>query len=153
MDEDQLIVRSLRTFWGDHRGAGAVEFALTLPALMFLFLGTINAFLATYADVNLHSATEKAARWASIQAAAGVTTPTQTTVSAYAKTQYIGPGISDTYTYTTTGTCGATGSTASPNGYAVTSTATYQVYYGFGSIPFHLRAAACFPNQVQPVGS
>lgn len=137
------------TFWTDRRGASAVEFALTVPAMMFLLAGTINVFLAIYADVNLHSATEQAARWASIQAAAGTSVPTQATVSAYANTRYIGPGINAAYTYSTTGACGATGS----NGYAVSATGTYQVYFGVGSIPFQLRTKACFPNQVQPIAS
>jgi len=145
-------VRIGRTFWSDRRGASAVEFALIVPGMMFLLLGTINAFLAIYSDVNLHSATEQAARWASIQAAAGNTAPTQALVSAYAKTRYVGPGINATYTFSTTGACGAT-ATTTPDGYAVTATGTYRVYYGFGSIPFSLRTSACFPNQVQPVAS
>jgi Flp pilus assembly protein TadG len=146
MDEDQLT--HLRDFWSDREGSAA-EFGLVLPALMFLLLGSINVFLVTYANVNLHSATIKAARWASIQVASGASTPTQSTVSAYANTQYIGPGINPTYTYSTTGTCGATGNA----GFAVSATATYHVYYGFGSIPFNLRTAACFPNQVPPVAT
>ncbi len=150
-------MRVARTFWSDRCGASAVEFALVVPAMMFLLAGTINVFLAIYADVNLHSATEQAARWASIQAAAGNTAPTQALVSAYAKTRYIGPGINATYTFflpgtATTATCGATGDTGN-TGYTVSSTGTYQVYFGFASVPFHLRAAACFPNQVQPVAS
>ena len=141
-------MRVSRTFWSDRRGASAVEFALVIPALMFLLVGTINVFLAIYSDVNLHSATEQAARWASIQAAAGNTLPTTSSVNAYAQTRYIGPGISGSYVLSTTGACGA-----SATGYSVSSTGTYQVYFGFGSIPFHLRALACFPSQVQPVAS
>lgn len=142
-----------RAFWSDRRAAGAAEFALVLPALMFLLLGTMNVFLATYADVNLHSATEEAARWASIQVASGASNPTTATVTNYAKSRYVGPNIHTTYTYSTAGSCGATGSTANPNGYAVSSSGIYKVYYGFGSLNFTLRANACFPNQVQPVAS
>jgi len=142
-----------RAFWSDRRGASAVEFALVLPGLMFLLLGTINVFLVVYADVNLHSATEQAARWASIQVASGTSNPTSATVTAYAKTRYIGPGINAVYTLSNAGTCGAQGSTASPRGYAVSATGASQVYYGFGTIPFNLTASACFPNQVQPVAA
>jgi Flp pilus assembly protein TadG len=152
MDEDQLTPRNFHNFWTDRDGS-AVEFALTLPALLFLLLGTINVFLAAYANVNLHSATVKAARWASTQVASGASTPTSSTVTTYANTQYVGPGINPTYTLSTTGTCGALDSSSNPTGYAVTATGTFQVYYGFGTIPFHLRTASCFPSQVQPVAS
>ena len=129
----------------DRAGAGAAEFALVLPVLMFLILGVINVFMATYAAVNLHSASETAARWASVTYASG-TTPTQATVSAYAQSQYKGPNVGGTYVYSTNGTCGSTGS----SGYQVTATGTYKVYYGFGTMNFPIATQACFPNQTQP---
>ncbi len=80
-----------------------MEFALTIPALMFLLVGTINVFLAIYSDVNLHSATEQAARWASIQAAAGSTLPTTSSVNAYAQTAVYRSGHQRNYVLSTTG--------------------------------------------------
>jgi Flp pilus assembly protein TadG len=127
-------------FFRDDHGGGAAEFALILPALLFLLLGTVNLFAVVYAQTNLHSSVEAGARYWSVQTAAG-TTLTATQVQTYAGTQYIGPRINQTYVATQTGTCGSTGA----NGYSVSATATYGFYYGFGSISMPLAARACFP--------
>jgi Flp pilus assembly protein TadG len=127
-------------FFREERAAGAAEFALLLPALMFLLLGTVNLFAVVYAETNLHSSVEAAARYWSVNTASG-TTQTATQVQTYAGTQYKGPRISQVYVATQTGTCGSTGA----NGYSVSATATYRFYYGFGTVSMPLAAQACFP--------
>jgi Flp pilus assembly protein TadG len=134
-------VLGLVAFLRDRKGAGAVEFALVLPGLMFLLLGVINLFLVVYAQVNLHSSTEFAARKAAVYYSAHGSDATQSTVSGWASAMYFGPTISKTYTFTTNGTCGSTGS----NGHKVIASGSYRVYYGFGTVNFPLSANACFP--------
>ena len=49
----------------DHSGAGAVEFALVLPAVLMVIVGGIHLCLVSYTLAGLHYATEAAARCAS----------------------------------------------------------------------------------------
>jgi hypothetical protein len=143
LDEAQLTLRRWRAFGGGESGAGAAEFALILPALMFLLFGTINLFVVIYAEANLHSATEAAARWASVTiAATGTSTGvTPDTVSAFGKTKYIGPNIGVAFACSQSGGVCVSGGC----GYNVTGTGTYKLYYGFGTKNISLAANACFP--------
>jgi Flp pilus assembly protein TadG len=151
VDEAELSVRPHDRFLAGERGAGAAEFALVLPGLIFLLLGLINTFLMIYAWINLASSAEQAARYAAVSYHASCTTPgqpwtgctalTQTQVSTYAGQHYTGPSLTKTYTYTTTGTCGAGGNT----GNNVAATASYRFYYGFGTISVPINGSACFP--------
>jgi Flp pilus assembly pilin Flp len=150
MDEDQLTMHAPGRFLTGERGATAVEFALVLPGLLFVLFGTINVFLMTYAWINLTSSAEQAARYAAVSYHASCTPPgsasnctylTSTAVSTYANSRYIGPTLTKTYTYSTTGACGPGGNT----GHSVSASATYRAYYGFGTINFPLGGAACFP--------
>lgn len=130
-------------FAQDDRGAGAAEFALVLPALLFLIFGTINLFFIVYAAVNLHSATEAAARYASVTTAGGGA-PTQTTVSAFGASHYVGPDVGATFTYTAP-TASTGGCSTATTGYHVAATGAYRMYYGFGFQNITLNANACFP--------
>ena len=138
--EDQLTRGSV--FARGEQGAGAAEFALLLPALMFLMFGTINLFLLVYSAVNLHSATEGAARYASVTTAGGGS-PTQSTVNTYGTSHYVGPNIGAAFTYTAP--TGSAGGCTSTTGYNVTGRGTYRMYYGFGFQSITLNSAACFP--------
>jgi hypothetical protein len=129
-----------RAFARDEAGAGAAEFALILPGLMFLLFGTINLFVVMYSEANLHSATEAVARYASVQTAATGTTPTATALNTYGKTKYIGPNIGVAFAYP-----GSGGGCGSGTGYKVTGTGAYKLYYGFGTKNISLAANACFP--------
>lgn len=146
----------VRRFAFDSRGAGAVEFALVLPAVMFLFLGFINMFLVTYAEVNLRSAVAKTARWEAMCTASGSNwAPCNQSLTSYAQSQYMGPALGTTYTLALSDACGALYSTSANGvvanaGYAVNATGNYQVYYGFGTLKFRLAAQDCYPAQAQP---
>jgi Flp pilus assembly protein TadG len=112
--------------------------ALVLPAVLFLMLGGANLILLLYASVSLNSAAEAAARYASVQTAAGATF-TASSIQTYASTVYKGPGMGSlTFTYTTTGTCGGGNN-------LVTGTATYHLYYGLGWLAIPLNNKSCFP--------
>ena len=132
------LVRFLR----DRNGASAVEMAFILPGFLFLLTGAGNLLLITYSNLCLNTATEAAARYASVQTVANSgTSPSTITVSNYAKSIYKGPSISQAFTYVTTGTCGSSGS----NGNQVTGTGTYHLFYGIGNISVSESASACFP--------
>ena len=136
---------TLMSAWKDRRGAAAAEFALILPGLLFLLFGIFNLCVATYAEMCLQSAVESAARYASVTAAANSSDSNLSTlVPAYAQHHYMGPAVTTTPTFVTTGTCQVQ---ASPGyeGYQVAWTGAYKVYYGFGTLPFTLSAKACFP--------
>src|SRR5215469_9899453 len=98
----------VRRFAFDSRAAGAVEFALVLPAVMFLLLGFINMFLVTYAEVNLRSAAQKAARWEATCTASGSNwAPCNESLTTYAQSQYMGPSLGANYTVVLSDACGA----------------------------------------------
>jgi Flp pilus assembly protein TadG len=131
----------MRGFMVGDRGASAVEFALVLPVLMFLFFGIINLFFMVYAQANLHSTTEATARYYSVDTAATGAAPSAATLNTYAGAHYKGPKISPSYTYSAAGTCGSGGNT----GHSVSATATYPLNYGFGTLRVPLKTTACFP--------
>jgi Flp pilus assembly protein TadG len=135
-------MRNLSRYWKDSSGAAAAEMALILPALMFLVLGTIYLSLLGYAWVNLNSATDAAARYASVTAAASGASPVKSDVEGQATKFYKGFNFGPTFTYQgQTGACGSTGN----NGYLVTASGAFPLFFGFGRISVPLSTTACFP--------
>jgi Flp pilus assembly protein TadG len=121
-----------------------MEFALVLPAFLFLSLGAIYLSMLMYSMTNLHQATEAAARWASIQVTVSGTTPltppTPSTVSAYAAGQYKGPNVSATFTY-----ANASPATAANCGNRVTASGSFRLLTGLSTLTVPVGAQACFP--------
>jgi hypothetical protein len=115
--------------------------AFILPGVLFLMLGTGNLLMLTYATASLHGATEQAARYASVTSAATGSSPSSSTVSAYASNIYRGPALGQTFSYSSAGSCGTGGT----NGNQVTATGTYHLYYGVGRIAVTLNTQACYP--------
>ena len=118
-----------------------------LPGLAFLIFGIVNLSVVTYAEVCLHNAVEAAARYAAAYAAAHASDPPTSGAGspiAIAQSHYYGPNLGTTPTYVTTGAC-AISTDPGYEGYQVTWTGTYKVFYGLGSVPFSLSAKACFP--------
>lgn len=126
-------------FCRQRRGAAAAEFALVLPAFLFLTVGAINLSFLMYAVVSLHQATEAAARYASIQTTLGNTTGLDTAVSNYAVNHYQGPAAGATYA------CTPADCSASGCGHLVTGSSTYRFTYGIGNIAIPISAKGCFP--------
>ena len=124
----------MRRFWRDRRGNTAAEFALILPAFMFLTLGGINLSILVYATSSLNRVVQSAARYASIQTNSTGSSPSSATITAWARTAYVGPSINPQFTYSATG-CGNT----------VTATATYNLFAGVIDKTIPLSATACFP--------
>ena len=136
-------MRALTRFWRERRGASAVETAFVLPAVLFLAVGGSNLIMLLWAVVSLHSATEAAARYASMQTADNSgTAPSASSVQTFASSVYKGPGMGSlAFTYTTNGTCG----TAGNNGNKVVGAGTYHLYYGVGRLALAMNTQSCFP--------
>ena len=67
-------------------GVAAVEFAIILPALMFLILGGMDLGHAYYLEHLITNASREGARYATKYISHGVTVPTSGQVSTYVKT-------------------------------------------------------------------
>jgi Flp pilus assembly protein TadG len=108
----------------------AVEFALVLPALIMLVVGTVYAGLAVYSVSGLYSAVEAAARCYSINASqCGNASTTQT----YAQSQY--HGTNQPVFTASTAACG----------YQVSATMSLVLNAGVASWTIPLSATACYP--------
>ena len=128
-------MRILRQYACEEGGASAAEFALVSIPFIGLVLAIIGGSMLFYANQSLQYATEKAARYYSVQTAnSGGTPPSIATVQTYASNSYTGPGITPTFV-ASTGSCG----------YQVTGTATFPLSIGFFSEDFTLQSHACFP--------
>jgi len=118
-------------YWGDERGATAVEFALVAPAAVMLLVGAINLSLMLLSIGSMHFAVEAAARCASV-------VPTvcsdSITVVAYANSRYAGALITPVFTYVSAA-CGN----------QVNGSITYTLDVGLFQRSVSLSATSCFP--------
>jgi Flp pilus assembly protein TadG len=130
-------------FRRDERGASAAEFALVIPLVVMLVLGTLHMSLATYTAVSLHYAVEETARCLSVSGnnPSGATTacsdPSQ--VQAYGQSRYrafynISPQFS---VVSPAVTC--------TNGKQVAGSGTYTIALGLLNVSIPISAYACFP--------
>src|SRR5579885_2821730 len=111
-------------------GASAVEFALVLPPMIMLLLGTLSACVVVFAAASLHYAVEGAARCYSVNASqCGSATTAQT----YASRRYFGPS-SPSFTASTPA-CG----------HQVSGTLSLALTIGVAQWIVPLSATACFP--------
>jgi Flp pilus assembly pilin Flp len=112
-------------------GTTAAEFALILPLLVLLTLGTIGLGSMMYMISALHFAAEDTARCASVKAGC--------VVSTYGPSRYKGPTIA------------GLAFTLNPVGTTCTNTVrgagTYSFKTGLGTISVPVSAQACYPNQ------
>lgn len=121
-----------RALLRDRGGAGAVEFALVLPAVLMVIVGGINLCMVSYTLAGLHFATEAAARCASLDS---TTCGTSAGVDSYAKTRFINASGQTAAFTLTSSTCGS----------AVTGTVTYRLNIGIKTVDLPLRADSCAP--------
>lgn len=112
-------------------GSPAIEFALILPVIITLMVGSVCAANLFFAVNSLHFAVEDAARCASVKTM--VCSSTATTI-AYAQNRYAGPQISPSFAYSNSG-CGHT----------VSATASYPIYLAAATIDVPISASACYP--------
>lgn len=122
-----------RALLTDRSGAAAAEFALILPILLLITLGTINGSFMLYAYARLHYAAADAARCRAVKTA--VCSDDATTAS-YAMSRLAGPLVSPSFSRSTA-LCGNT----------VTGTATFKVLTGLTATPITMQARACYPMQ------
>ena len=132
-----MIVRTIAAYLRRRRGNVAAEFALVLPATIFFTLGAFNFILVVYATSALNQTAQAAARYASVQTALNGADPGAAAVQAWASSNYAGPAVSQSFSYSATPLSGC--------GHTVSATGTYNVVAGVVSIPFALAANACFP--------
>jgi Flp pilus assembly protein TadG len=116
--------------WACDRGATAVEFAMVLPPLVMLMMGTMSACLLLFSATSLHYAVEQAARCYSVNATqCGSASAAQT----YAKNNY--RGLSKPKFTASTPACG----------HQVTATVSIALSVAIHSWKVPLTATACFP--------
>ena len=147
-----MIVRFARMLWADRSGSPSVDFAMTLPIVVLVTVGTMQLGIAFLANAGLRSGVEASARFATVYPYPTNTddivtkfrnsvfgmptlgTPTSTTSGA-CKT-YTGPISDSTSNYTST-VCSGT----SNGGNYVDVTATYPISLNFVFLttpPFNL---------------
>jgi hypothetical protein len=116
------------------RGTTAVEFAMVLPPVLMLLVGTMSASVAVFTAASLHYAVEGAARWYSVNdSPPGNVTTTQT--QTHAQNNYLGTG-SPTFT----------ASFIQPGcGHQVNATLNVVLGAGMAQWNIPLSATACFP--------
>lgn len=107
-----------------------MEFALILPALAMVIVGTLYAGLVMYSVSGLHSAVAAGARCFSVN---GTQCSTTSAAQTYAQGQYYGVN-SPTFT-ATLATCG----------HEVTGTVTLTLDIGLASWDIPISATSCFP--------
>jgi Flp pilus assembly protein TadG len=129
MPSARLIDRLLRLA-PDEAGATAAEFALVLPGVALLTIGTIYLGLMMYASNCLHYAAEDAARCASVNP---TVCTSATTTQTYARGRYKGPGTPSFPL--TTPACGK----------QVAATLSYSLITGLATITVPISATACYP--------
>ena len=113
------------------RGAGALEFALVVPAFFVMVVGGIYCAAMVFTVASMHYAVEAGARCASVQTAVCADAPSTV---AYTQAHFFSPSGTPTFTYSATG-CGHT----------VTGTVTYVFDMGLTKSNVPLSASACFP--------
>jgi Flp pilus assembly protein TadG len=112
-------------------GATAVEYALVLPLVVTMILGSIWAGLLAFSVSSMELAVESAARCAAVD---GNRCPDAQATQVYALSQYAGPAISPSFTLTNTG-CGHT----------VTGRANFNINILPGVSTMPINVTACYP--------
>lgn len=116
----------------DRSGAGAVEFALALPAVLMVIVGGIQLCLVSYTLAGLHYATEAAARCASLDS---TNCGTSAGVDTYAKSRFINASGQSASFALATESCG----------FAVMGSVTYKLNIGIKILDLPLQAKSCAP--------
>lgn len=112
------------------RASAAVEFALVLPALAMLVVGTFSAGLVMYSISGMHSAVEAAARCYSVNSGQ---CSSASLAATYAQNHYYGVGTPN-FTATTPA-CG----------YQVSGSLNINFSAGIANWAIPVSAASCFP--------
>jgi Flp pilus assembly pilin Flp len=117
--------------WSDEDGTTAVEFAMVAPVFITLVIGILYLCLTLFTVGSLHYAVEEGARCASVKT---TVCTDATTILAYTKNHYFGPGTSPAFTYAAA-TCG----------HSVSASTNYVMDLGLKRITVPISATACFP--------
>jgi Flp pilus assembly protein TadG len=114
----------------DNRGTSAVEFALVMPALITLLVGTFYVCMVLFSIGSLHFAVEESAHCAAVNT---TVCRGSSQIITYAQNNYFGPATA-TFTYTSAA-CGN----------SVSASANYVVDLGLTKVTVPITATACFP--------
>jgi len=135
--------RSARAYRRDEQGSSAAEFALVIPLVVMLVMGTLHMSLVTYTAVSLHYAVEETARCLSVAgnnpSGAATACPDATKVQTYGRNRYrafynISPQFS---VVSPAVTC--------TNGSQVAGSGTYTIALGLLNLSIPISASACYP--------
>lgn len=119
-----------RKFLISRSGTAAAEFALVLPIMVLLILGTIGVSTMMYANAGLNFAAQDAARCMAIK----TTVCPGVSVQTYGASKYVGPTLAS---LTFTGSAPACGR-------RVVATGTYTLKTGLATISVPMSATACY---------
>ena len=123
---------SLRRFMDCHQGSTAAEFALVLPLMLLLSIGTIAVGAMMFANTALHYATQDSARCYAVKTSVCANADA---VQDYGEGKYGGPPL-DSLTFT---------ATAAACGRQVVGTGTFVMSTGLGDLDVDMSATACYP--------
>jgi Flp pilus assembly protein TadG len=133
----------IRAYRRDEAGASAAEFALVIPLVVVLVMGTLHMSLVAYTAVSLHYAVEDTARCLSVSLnnPSGATTacPDSTKVQSYGQGRYRAfYNISPQFSIVSPAvTC--------TNGSQVAGSGTYPIPLGLLNLSIPISASACYP--------
>lgn len=125
-------MQPFKRFFDEQSGSSAAEFALVLPGLLLLTLGTFYLCFLMYAASTLHYAVEDAARCRSVKVA---TCSTAALTQTYALSRYRGPNISAVFV-----------ATQPACGNQVVGSGAFSLRTGIATLSVPLNATACFPT-------
>ena len=123
---------NIAAMWSNNRGTTAVEYALIAPVFIGLVVSAFYFYMALFLIGSLHYAAEEGARCASVRT---LQCSDSSTIISYTRSQYFGPAVSPTFTYTPNLSCGN----------SVSASATFVANLLLQSVTIPITASACFP--------
>ena len=128
---------NIAAIWSNNRGTTAVEYALIAPVFIGLVVSAFYFYMALFLIGSLHYAVEEGARCASVRTlqCSDKHLLRSSTIISYTRSQYFGPAVSPTFTYTPNLSCGN----------SVSASATFVANLLLQSVTIPITASACFP--------
>jgi Flp pilus assembly pilin Flp len=123
---------NIAAVWSNNRGTTAVEYALIAPVFIGLIVSAFYFYMVLFLIGSLHYAVEEGARCASVRT---LQCSDNSAIVSYTNSQYFGPSVSPTFTYTANLPCGN----------SVNGSANFVANLGLKTVTIPISASACFP--------